>query len=155
MLGRAMLKRPMTLARIAAVVLFLVIAAQSTVHTWSATWNALRIEAATRRAVPAAPGLESAAVQALVDPATMDFFSQHLRPGDRYVFQLGPGKSIDSVASESLIEISSTALLPAIRVQDIRQATVLLSYQADPAGLHLDRPSLQEPGKANYITRLR
>lgn len=72
-----------------------------------------------------------------VDSQAFDFFSAHLEKGDRFFLQVpfGTAENIDELGAA---EAASTFyLLPAVRTTDLKDATVVLSYDADPDRLGL------------------
>jgi hypothetical protein len=74
-------------------------------------------------------------------PVPMDIFEwyrQYLRPGDRYFIQVqkgGFGRFIDKPTA--VRTVAHLYLLPAIEATDLRHANVVLSFDSDPAQLHL------------------
>jgi hypothetical protein len=74
-------------------------------------------------------------------PLPMDIFEwyrQYLRPGDRYFIQVqngGFGRFIDK--ETAVRTVARLYLLPAIEASDLQHANVVLSFDSDPAQLHL------------------
>jgi hypothetical protein len=68
----------------------------------------------------------------------LDFWRQWLRPWDRYWIQM-PHEAFSTNGDKKYVArlISHVYLLPAIETTDPKQATVILSWDADPAVLHL------------------
>jgi hypothetical protein len=67
-----------------------------------------------------------------------DFWRQWLRPWDRYWIQM-PHEAFSSNGDKKYVArlIAHSYLLPAIETTDLKQATVVLSWDADPGTLHL------------------
>jgi hypothetical protein len=141
-----------SVAGVLAVAVFVALALSSVMRTWSGTWDTFKHERATLAAQPAPAPLDFAARGAGVDPGVLDFFAARLRPGDRYTFQVPA--NLPAASFQALIEISALALLPAIRVEDLNSANVVLSYNADPRTLNLGHPSEQDGALPFFITRL-
>ena len=68
----------------------------------------------------------------------LDFWRSHLRPWDRYWIQM-PHEAFSSNGDKKYVAqlISHVYLLPAIETTKLSQATVVLSWDADPKTLHL------------------
>jgi hypothetical protein len=67
-----------------------------------------------------------------------DYWRQWLRPWDRYFIQM-PHEAFSSNGDKKYVArlIAHSYLLPAIETTDLNKATVVLSWDADPATLHL------------------
>lgn len=67
-----------------------------------------------------------------------DFWRAQLRSGDRYWIQIPP-EAFSSNADKKLVvrSIAHLYLLPAIETRHLSDATVVLSWDADPGTLHL------------------
>jgi hypothetical protein len=142
-----------SLARIALVAIFVAVALLSVVREWPNRWDAFGREHATFAGQPAPPPLAYAARSIAIDPAVLDFYAARLHPGERYAFQVPPDLTAGSY--QGLLEISAVALLPAIGVEDSKDADVLLSYDADPRPLRLPFASEQFGSAPYYVTRTR
>lgn len=68
----------------------------------------------------------------------LDFWRANLRPGDRYWIQI-PYEAFSPAADKKLVvrTVSHLYLLPAIETRHLSDATVVLSWDADPGLLHL------------------
>ena len=68
----------------------------------------------------------------------LDFWRRSLRPGDRYWIQI-PHEAFSAYGDKALVvrTVSHLYLLPAIEARDLRHATIVLSWDADPGLLHL------------------
>lgn len=67
-----------------------------------------------------------------------DFWRAWLRPGDRYWIQI-PNEAFSANADKKLVvrSVAHLYLLPAIEATSLRNANVVLSWDADPGLLHL------------------
>lgn len=71
-----------------------------------------------------------------LDPDLFAFVASKLVPGDRVYFQV-PRTSYGTLdLHDSVALIGRFAFLPAVEVADVDDATVVFSYDADPAQLH-------------------
>jgi hypothetical protein len=129
------------------------VALTSVVREWPNRWEEFGHERKTFAGRPAPAPLAYAARSIAMDPAVLEFFAAHLHPGERYAFQVPPDLTAGSY--QGLLEITAIALLPAIGVQDRKDADVLLSYNADPRPLRLPFASEQYGAAPYYVTRLR
>jgi hypothetical protein len=85
-----------------------------------------------------------------------DFWRDGLRPGDRYWIQMPP-MPFASYADKRYIarNIAHVYLLPAIEASSPKDATVILTWDADPAKLHLEYAEQREAGlQLIYISRV-
>lgn len=80
-------------------------------------------------------------------PLPMEIFAwyrNYLRPGDRYFVQVHPNAFGEFIDKPTAVRtVARLYLLPAVEVADLRQADVVVSFDADPAELHV-RYSEQE-----------
>ena len=69
----------------------------------------------------------------------LDFWRAWLRPDDRYWIQI-PNEAFSPSADKKVIvrNVSHLYLLPATEASSLRDATVVLSWDADPGTLHLE-----------------
>jgi hypothetical protein len=76
-----------------------------------------------------------------------DFWRDGLRPGDRYWIQM-PAAAFATGADKRYIarNIAHVYLLPAIEASRPKDATVILTWDADPAALHLHYGLQREAG---------
>jgi len=74
-------------------------------------------------------------------PLPMDIFAwyrNYLRPGDRYYLQVPPGAFGEFTDKPTAVRtVGRLYLLPAIQVDHLRDANVVVSFDADPGTLHL------------------
>jgi hypothetical protein len=67
-----------------------------------------------------------------------DFYRAYLRPGDRYFIQIQNGAFGRFIDKETAVRtVARLYLLPAIEATDLAHANVVLSWDIDPALLHL------------------
>jgi hypothetical protein len=86
-----------------------------------------------------------------------DFWRAWLRPGDRYYIQI-PNEAFSSTADKKLVvrTISHLYLLPATEAKDLADATVVLSWDDDPAKLHLHYIEQERAGlQLIFVSRVR
>ena len=77
-----------------------------------------------------------------LDPDLFAFVASKLVRGDRIYFQV-PQTSFGTLdIHDTIAQIGRFALLPAVEVEDLDRATVVFSYDADPA--HLNRRFLDQ-----------
>jgi hypothetical protein len=76
-----------------------------------------------------------------------DFWRDGMRPGDRYWIQMPP-MPFASDADKRYIarNIAHVYLLPAIEASSLADATIILTWDADPATLHLRYGEQREAG---------
>ena len=92
-------------------------------------------------------------------PLPMDIFEwyrQYLRPGDRYFIQIQNGAFGRFIDKETAVRtVAHLYLLPAIEAPDLQHANVVLSFDSDPANLHL-RYSTQARlnMELNFVSRI-
>lgn len=74
-------------------------------------------------------------------PLPMDIFAWYrlsLRPGDKYYLQVPPGAFGEFIDKPTAVRtVGRLYLLPAIQVANLRDANVVVSFDADPGTLHL------------------
>jgi hypothetical protein len=82
-----------------------------------------------------------------IDMSIFDFWRDGLRPGDRYWIQMPP-EPFATHADKRYIarSIAHIYLLPAIEASRPADATVVLTWDADPATLHLHYGEQREAG---------
>jgi hypothetical protein len=86
-----------------------------------------------------------------------DFFRAHLVRGDRIYFNVAPGGygEFDTLP-QIIAAVGRYYLLPAVQVPDIKDATVVVSWNLDPAllGIHFVTQSADEL-QPYYVSRLK
>lgn len=85
-----------------------------------------------------------------------DFYREYLRPGDRYFIQIqnsGFGRFIDK--ETAVRTVGRLYLLPAIEAPDLEHANVVLSWDSDPALLHLKYSEQERLGvQLSFVSRI-
>ena len=67
-----------------------------------------------------------------------DWYRQYLRPDDRYFVQIEPAAFSSFVDKATLVRrVAHLYLLPSLEATDLSHATVVLSWDDDPARLHV------------------
>jgi hypothetical protein len=114
-------------------------------HSGRSVWHRLehertsfaRLSDAQRRSFPIHPS------------DAFDFFAQYTVPGDRVYFQAPPGRRAAFAAAGRYY------LLPALVAAQLADATVVLSYDADPTRLHLHFVTQRRDGRRQiYVSRI-
>jgi hypothetical protein len=113
----------------------LLLAITSAVRAGPHAWRTLGTEHRTYSGYTSAEDRHAFLSALRVDTQAFDFFASHLRKGDRFFLQVpvGTDENIDELGAAEAA--SSFYLLPAVRTTDARDATVVLSYDADPRTL--------------------
>jgi hypothetical protein len=85
-----------------------------------------------------------------------DWYRLYLRPSDRYFIQVqngGFGRFIDK--QTAVRTVARLYLLPAIEATDLRHANVVLSFDSDPAQLHLHFSEQERLGQQlSFVSRI-
>ena len=136
-----------TFAGFGAVALFLAVALFSVTHAYPTDWNGLHedrvhYEGLTPKEQAHAPGDH---IPLSVD--VFDFYRDRLRRGDRYFLQVQPGAFGNIDKPTAVATFGRFYLLPAVLVDDLLRATVVLSWDADPRALGLPYSRIDEAGK--------
>jgi hypothetical protein len=86
-----------------------------------------------------------------------DFYAAHLLRGDRIYYQVLPsgyGRFCD--LRTCIAQAGNFYLLPSVQSPDLRSATVVISYYADPSRLHRHFPLQVQAGlQPIFVSRLR
>ena len=85
-----------------------------------------------------------------------DFYADHLKPGDRFYLQVQPGGFGQFFDLPGIFgALGRFYFLPAVQVDDVHRATVVLSYHADPGELGLHFPTQVRAGEQPiYVSRI-
>jgi len=88
--------------------------------------------------------------------AAFAFYASLLGPGDRVYFQVGPREHAAKLdLSAAFAAAGRFALLPAVQTTSLAEATVVVSYRADPSRLHLSFVTQKEDGSLPvYVSRI-
>ena len=91
------------------------------------------------------------------DPGVFDFFKQYLARGDRVYYQVQPSGFSSFMDLPAAVETAGRYyLLPAVQVTDLREATVVVSWLADPGLLHVRFVTQQRLGlQLMFVSRIR
>jgi hypothetical protein len=149
--------RRLRLAPATAIVAVVVaIALYSAWHSGGHVWRRL---SADRRTYAAYTSVErrQAPVNSVGLPGDIfDFYTAHLLPGDRFYLQVKPGGYGQFFDLPQLVAaLGRFYFLPAVQVADVRHATVVISYYANPADLHVHFPTQVEAGlQPIYVSRI-
>ena len=76
-----------------------------------------------------------------------DFYRDRLHRGDRYFLQVQPGAFGNVDKPTAVSTFARFYLLPAVLVDDLLRATVVLSWDADPRALGLPYRRIQQAGR--------
>jgi hypothetical protein len=138
-------------AQLGAVVCFLAFGAVSIGRTIDRTWSFLGNQRAsyadlTRDAPNVVPEF-----QVLLPVAVTNFFSSHLRRGDRFYVQAADGPFIAGVDYPTAVRtFARFELLPAVAVSDPREADVVLALGTDPRELGLSYARIDRTPDRRY-----
>jgi len=91
-----------------------------------------------------------------VNPDVFDWYAEYLAPGDRVYFQVLQS-GLGTLDLPSAVTMGgSFYLLPAIAVNDLRKATVVVSWLADPGLLHIHFITQKRLGlQLMFVSRIR
>ena len=130
---RTMHRRPSVAGIVtgAAVLVALLSALRSGPHLW----HSLGVEQRTYAHSTAVDDRHALFDALSLDGQAFDFFAAHLEPGDRFYFQVPPATGDDANRLGAAIAAASFYLLPAVRTTDLKDANVIVSYEADPSAL--------------------
>jgi hypothetical protein len=86
-----------------------------------------------------------------------DFYRSHLRRGDRVYFNVMPSGFGPYFDLPGIVAAAGRFyFLPAVQAPDLRRATVVVSYFADPASLKIHFPTQVQAGQQPfYVSRIR
>ncbi len=143
--------------RLLAVALFLVVAVLSITTT---AWRTVRISQSDRETYGDLTPEQRVSAAADAIPLRIDifdFFRDRLRPDDRYYLQVAPS-NFGNVDKETAVEtFGRYYLLPAVLVEDPKDADVVLAWDENPNDLGLDyEPPFDRAGVQDvYVARVR
>jgi hypothetical protein len=105
-------------------------------HSAAPTWHRLVGDHDTFAAYSQLDREQAPAVRAGISGDLFDFFASNLRRGDRVYFQVPrrPYGTLD--LHDTIAALGRYFFLPAVEVADPGDATVVVSYGADPKQLH-------------------
>ena len=102
-------------------------------HSASPTWHRLNADYRTYSAYSKLQRTHAASEAAGFNGSFFDFLASHLGRGDRIYYQVPrtPYGTLD--LHDTVAALGNFYLLPAVQVGDLEDATVVVSYDADPA----------------------
>lgn len=121
------------------------VAAAATVAALLSAWHPFnhmrrlleREQASYAALTPAARRQEPVTAVGL-DGGIFDFYADRLARGDRVYFQVSPSGFSSNYDLPTIVEaLGRFYFLPAVQTDDLTKATVVVSYFADPAQLHV------------------
>ena len=144
-------------ARLAAVGLFLAVAAFSTASTFGDTWRFLSNQRESYADLTAAEPNIVPEFQTLLPVAAVNFFSSRMRRGDRFYLHAVEGPFIAGVDYPTAVRtFARFQLLPAVLVRDPQRADVVLAIGSDPRDLELAYANVDRSPDGRYaIGRVR
>jgi len=91
------------------------------------------------------------------DPGVFAFFKQYVGRGDRIYYQVQPSGFSSFLDVPTAVETAGRYyLLPAVQVTDLREATVVVSWLADPGLLHVRFSTQERLGlQLMFVSRIR
>ena len=138
------------------VVAFALLAAVGSSREASATWSSVAKQRALYNDLT--PLERQNATSAVVaDPRVLDFWSERVHRGDRYYLNLLPATQGFGAGWPQVVgEIAAYFLAPATQVADPARATVVLSWDEDPARVEIPlASSVVLPGTEVYVSRVK
>jgi len=122
-------------------------------HSAAPAWHRLDRDHDTYAAYSELDRVEAPAARAGISGDLFDVFASNVRRGDRVYFQVPrrPYGTLD--LHDTIAALGRYFFLPAVEVAEPDEATVVMSYEADPKELH--RAFLtQVPWGGDYLSRL-
>ena len=126
-------------------------------HTGSHMWARLGQDRATYARYSEYQRSQAVALNLPLTGAPFDFYRAHLVRGDRIFFQVAPGGYGEFATLPQIVAaVGRYYLLPAVQVPDLKDATVVLSWEADPARLGVHFVTQAEDAlEPFYVSRLK
>ena len=140
-------------AQLAAVAVFVAVAAVSTASTFADTYRFLGNQHESYADLTEAEPNIVPEFQTLLPVSAVNFFSSRMRRGDRFYVHAAEGPFIAGVDYPTAVRtFARFQLLPAILVRDPAEADVVLAIGADPAalGLALGRVERSPDGRYTF-----
>jgi hypothetical protein len=134
-----------------------VVALASAWHSGGHVWRRLDDEQRAFAAYTPAQR-RGAAISAIpLDPAVFDFYAQHLAPHDRIYFLTMPSGFGQFFTLPQIVAATGRFyLLPAVQLKKLSDATVVVTYDADPNNLPVHFITEAQAGQqAIYVARIR
>ena len=133
------------------------VAFASVQHSWGHAWHRLALEHAQYAGYTEQERRDALISEAGMPPGVFDFLAKYIAPGDRVYYQVQPSGFSSFGDLPTIVEqIGRYYFMPAVQVTNLRQATVVVSWQEDPGTLHVHfvtqaRAGLQE----FFVSRIR
>jgi hypothetical protein len=137
--------------------LALVLALLSSWHSGGHVWRALRSERLTYDGLSPTEQQHAFITAMTLPPDAFDFYRPFVGKGDRVYYQVSPSGLSSFFTLEQAIEAAGRFyLLPSVQTGDLDQATVVVSFAADPGLLHRHFITQQREGlQENFVSRIR
>jgi hypothetical protein len=130
--------------------------AWSAVHDLPHSWRLMRTQYAAYQGESRAQRDQEFIAAIPLRTDIFDFWRAWLRPGDRYWIQI-PYEAFSSWADKKFVvrSVSHLYLLPAVEATSLHDATVVLSWDADPGTLRLHFTEQQRAGlQLIFVSRI-
>ena len=133
------------------------LAALSAWHAGGYDWRLLENGYATYAPMTSVERRQALAANVGVPGSVFDFYARYVVPGDRIYFQVMPsGLSPELTLPEAVAAIGRFYLLPGVETTNLADATVVVSFYADPSLLHLKFVTQVEAGlQPIWVSRIR
>jgi len=140
----------------AAILLFAVLAAVSIVRTLPDTWSYLSRQHDTYAPLTASDPNLVAGYDSLLPPGALTFFAERAKRGERFYVQARPGSFIAGVDYPTAVRtLARYELLPAVEVDDPRDADVVFSLGPSPSALGLRYERIDRDSRGYTAARVR
>ena len=126
-------------------------------HSGRHMWHRLNQDYATYHALTSTQRLQSFFGVIQEDPGVFEFYAHYLVRGDRVYYQVQPSGLSSFLDLPTAVETAGRYyLLPAVQVSNLHNATVVVSYLADPGLLHVLFLTQQRLGlQLMFVSRIR
>jgi hypothetical protein len=129
-----------------------VVAAASTVTSFDRIWNQLRDERARDEALTDQERARAPITSIPLPVAVLEYWSSFLEPGDRVYFHVLESGFSSYVDLPTIVAAAGRFwLLPAVQVEDLEDANVVLSWERDPAELGLQFSEQHRAGQQLFF----
>ena len=140
--------------RRAVVVVVTAVSLYSAWHSGGGVWGFLREDQRVYAAYSEDERAHAVMLRLPLTGAPFDFFRDHLVRGDRIFFQVGPGGFGPFLDRPQIVAaVGRYYLLPGVQVSDVRDATVVVTWEADPASLGLHFVTQSQDGSSRSTCR--
>ncbi len=133
------------------------LALASAIHAGPHVWRELDQARALDAPLTVTQRRQAPATALQIPGAIFDFFASYIGPGDRIYYQVLPsGFSEDLTLPQAIATLGNFYLLPGVQTTNLADATVVISWFANPAALHLHFVTQVEAGvQPLYVSRIR